>query len=107
MAGLIERAVLPLEIQQGAMLRRLMHIQRLHLSYDNHVIPRLILGVNFAIQPVQAAANQRIAQGRGLPVDALPFVCAALCELIGNRCLLIGQDVDGKATSLADFRVVR
>jgi len=40
-----------------------------------------------------------------LPVDALPFVCAAHGELIGDMALFAGEDVDGKAFCLADFRV--
>ncbi len=64
-----------------------------------------MLSVNLAVEPVQAVIDDRVAEGRELPVDTLPFVCAAHGELVGDMALLAGEDVDGEALCLANLRV--
>ena len=69
-------------------------VQRLHLADDDHVIAGGVFGVDVAIQPVQAAGDERIAQRRFPPFDAVPLVRAATGELIGNIDLLVRQNID-------------
>ncbi len=64
-----------------------------------------MLCVNLAVEPVQAVIDHRVAERGELPVDALPFVCAAHGELVGDMALLAGEDIDGEALCLANLRV--
>ena len=64
-----------------------------------------VLGVNDAVQPVQAATNHRVAQGGTSPVDGLPLVRALLGKAVGDRHLLIGKNVHRKAARPTDLGV--
>ncbi len=57
-----EVAILPFEIQQRLRRRRLLTDQGFHFTNHDQVIARDVLRMNIAIQPVQAAADERIAQ---------------------------------------------
>ena len=81
-------AILPFEVQQWLSRSSLLQVHRFHLANHYHMITRRVLSVNLAIQPVQAARNDRITQRRFLPVDTVPFVRASPGELVGNIDLL-------------------
>ena len=100
-----EVAILPFEIQQWLRSSRLLQVQRFHFTNHDQVITGDVFGVDLAIEPVQAAGNQRVTQRRRLPFDAVPFVRTFTGELIGNADLFARQDVDRESTGLADFRV--
>ncbi|MNV71611.1 hypothetical protein D3C71_1646400 [compost metagenome] len=82
-----EVAVLPLEIQQRLRGSSCLQVQRFDFANHDQVVPGGMFGVNFAIKPMQAAGNDRVAQRRCLPFDALPLVGAAPGKLVGNADL--------------------
>lgn len=79
-----EVAILPFEIQQRLHGCCLFWAQRFHLTDDNQVVTCSVFCVNFAIKPMQAATNDRIAQRRLLPLDTVPLVCALSSKGVGN-----------------------
>lgn len=100
-----EVAVLPFEVQQWLRSRRVLQAQRFDFANDDQVVTCGVFGVDFAIEPVQAAGDDGVAQWRLLPVDAVPFVGASAGELVGDFDLFTGEDVDDEAAGLADFGV--
>src|SRR5690554_4211518 len=77
-----EVAIPPFEIQQWLRRSGLLKAQSLHLTNHDQMIARNVLGVNVAIEPVQAAANERVAQRRRAPFNAVPLVRTAPGELV-------------------------
>src|SRR5690554_1976697 len=80
--------ILPFEIQQWLRLRRPWPAYRLHFTNHNQMIARNVFGVNLAIQPMQTAADKRIAQRRLAPFHAVPLVRTAPGKLVGNPDLV-------------------
>ena len=55
-------AILPFEIQQRLRRRCLLQVQCFHFANHDQVITGDVFGVNVAIQPMQAAGDDRVAQ---------------------------------------------
>ena len=77
-------------------------LDALHLAQEHHVVAAAEAVHALAFQPRGAAADQRHAAEAGIGCAARELVVPAAREAVGDRHLVVGEDVDDEALGVAE-----